>query len=782
MPCKILSLNSPYQILFGVAPRLQELKVFGSAVYPYVKPYNENKLQPRAVLCVFLGYAHGYKGVICYHPQSRKLIISRHVIHNEDLFPCKINSAIFTDQSQGVSYTQEANSHRSSAPFVLPVPSSNATIISDNVNMSHSNEVQLSGSESTIPVVQSHFQGSRTAFDSSASSPQSKTTLLAPQTASVLPVLHLAQLEVILPFDPSTFGNISHCDTHPHRMQTRLQTGAISQKDYSSYIASLPELSTLRLDDMDTSHNGFSFMAHINDSAEPTSFRSAATNTHWQNTMQEEYDAFRSQGTWNLVPPPTDKAVIRSKWVYKLKKNPDGSISRYKARLVAQGYSQEHGLDYFETFSHVVRHTTVRLILSLAAQQKWELRQLDIKKAFLHGDLEEEVYIHQPQGFIDPHYPHHVCKLVKSLYSLKQAPRAWNAKFNGYLPAMGFTMSQSDTSLFVKYDGVDVITLLLYVDDIILTGYNLAKIQSVITELGDVFDLKDMGRLSYFLGLQITYKSNGDIFLSQTKYAKDLLHKAGMDNCKSVNTPCRPHSQFLDSEGIPLPDPTIYRSIVGALQYLTFTQPDLAYAVNTACQYIHTPIEVHYDLVKRILCYVQSSLDYGLTYSSSSDLSLVAFSDSDWAADPNTRRFVTGFVVYLAYNPISWQFKKQASVSRSSTEAEYKSIAHCAADITWIRNLLKDLHQFLPDPPLIHCDNLSALALCSNPVFHTRIKHLDTDFHFVREKVQQNDILVQYVPTEEQTTDILTKGLHIPVFFKHCCNLRLGSPAKIEGG
>ncbi|CAN6571651.1 unnamed protein product [Malus baccata var. baccata] len=413
--------------------------------------------------------------------------------------------------------------------------------------------------------------------------------------------------------------------------------------------------------------------------------------------MQEEYDTLQSQGTWHLVFPPTHRAVIGSKWVYKLKKNPDGSISRYKVCLVAQGYSQEHGLDYFETFSLVVRHTTMRLILSLVAQHKWELRQLDIKNAFLHDDLEEE------------------------------APRAWNAKFTGYLPAMGFTMSQSDISLFVKYDGVDVIALLLYVDDIILTGSNTAKIQAIVTELGD-----------------ITYKSNGDIFLSQTRYAKDLLHKAGMDNCKSVNTTCRPHSQFLDSEGIPLPDPTFYRSIVGALQYLTFTRPDLAYAVNTVCQYMHTPTEVHYDLVKMILRYVQGSLEYGLTYSSSSDPSLVACSDFDWAADPNTRRFVTGFVVYLGSNPISWQSKKQASISRSSTEAENKSLAHCAVDISWIRNLLKDLHQFLPDPPLVHCDNLFALALCSNPVFHIRIKHLDTDFHFVREKVQQKDILVHF--------------------------------------
>ncbi|XP_017192848.2 uncharacterized mitochondrial protein AtMg00810-like [Malus domestica] len=271
---------------------------------------------------------------------------------------------------------------------------------------------------------------------------------------------------------------------------------------------------------------------------------------------------------------------------------------------------------------------------------------------------------------------------------------------------MGFIMSQSHTSLFVKYDGVDVVILLLYVDYIILTGSNSEKVQAVITDLRDVFDLKDIGKLSYFLGLQVKYKANGDIFLNQSKYAKDLLHKASMDNCKPVNTPCRPHTQFLDSEGTPITDPTLYQSLVGALQYLRFTRPDLAYVINAACQYMNNPTVVHYDLLKRILCYVQGTINYGLTYSAAADNSLIAFSDSDWAADPNTRRSVTGFVVYLGHNLISWQSKKQSLVSRSLIEAEYKSLAHCVADITWIQNLLRDLHQFMSEPPLIHCDNL----------------------------------------------------------------------------
>ncbi|KAM1701493.1 hypothetical protein ACFXTN_024755 [Malus domestica] len=493
--------------------------------------------------------------------------------------------------------------------------------------------------------------------------------------------------------------------------------------------------------------------------------------------MKEEFVSLQKQGTWELVPPPVDRNVIGSKWVYKIKKDQDGKVSRYKARLVAQGYSQEQGLDYDETFSPVVRHTTVRLVLSLAAMKGWELRQLDVKNAFLHGELQEEVFMKQPQGFQDPQHPNHVCKLLKSLYGLKQAPRAWNAKFTSYLPSLDFQSSHSDPSLFVKVCGTDVVILLLYVDDIIITGSSFSLIQQVIAELSSVFYMKDMGKLTYFLGLQITYKDNGDIFINQSKYVTDLLSKAGMINCRPCSTPSKPHTQLLKDEGEPLADPTVYRSLVGALQYLTFTRPDIAYAVNYACQFMTTPTEAHFCLVKRILRYLKGTWQCGLTYSAQDNMDLFAYSDADWAADINTRRSTTGYIVFLGSNPVSWQSKKQGSVSRSSTDAEYKALANAAADVAWIRLVLKDLHMFLPSVPLVHCDNLSTLALCSNPVFHTRIKHLDTDFHFVRERVQKGDLQVHYIPTEAQIADVLTKGLHSPLFVHHCSNLRLGYPS-----
>ncbi|KAB2635675.1 glucan endo-1,3-beta-glucosidase 7 [Pyrus ussuriensis x Pyrus communis] len=295
-------------------------------------------------------------------------------------------------------------------------------------------------------------------------------------------------------------------------------------------------------------------------------------------------------------------------------------------------------------------------------------------------------------------------RLVKSLYGLKQAHQAWHSKFTEVLPALGFVVSQYDTILFVKHDGTHIVVLLLYVDDIIITGSSDTQVQSVINTLGELFELKDMGKLTYFFGLHIQSQDSGDLFVNQTKYIMDLLKKAGMDKCILALTSSKPQSQLLVTEGTPLPDVTLYHSLVGALQYLTFTRPDIAHSVGVVCQFMHQPTDAHFFLVKRILRYIKGTLTYGLTYKVASSARLSAYSDSNW----------------------------------------------------W--------------------DNLSTLALSTNPVFHSRIKHLDTDYHFERKKVQKSDLLVQYVPTTNQVADVFTKELHIPVFVRHCYNLNLGVP------
>jgi histone deacetylase 1/2 len=326
--------------------------------------------------------------------------------------------------------------------------------------------------------------------------------------------------------------------------------------------------------------------------SEPTTLKQALTDPHWTHAMDLEMAALHRNQTWDLVHQPSDVTVIGCKWVYKLKHKADGSIDRYKARLVAKGYNQTHGLDYFETFSPVVKTATIRIILTLALSFKWELRQLDMHNAFLNGDLQEQVYMTQPSGYVDTTFPDKVCKLNKALYGLKQAPRAWFQCLSSALLQWGFSSSKTDSSMFIHFGQSSTLIVLIYVDDIILTGSSSTQISSLIAKLNSVFALRDLGKLSYFLGIEVTYH-DGSMTLSQSKYISDLLHRTAMFDTKPAHTPDAVGKNLSKFDGDPLTDVTQYRSVVGALQYLTMTRPDIAFAVNKACQFMQQPTSAH---------------------------------------------------------------------------------------------------------------------------------------------------------------------------------------------
>ncbi|GJT02190.1 ribonuclease H-like domain-containing protein [Tanacetum coccineum] len=374
----------------------------------------------------------------------------------------------------------------------------------------------------------------------------------------------------------------------------------------------------------------------------------------------------------------------------------DCSLNRYKARLVANGRSQRQRIDCDETFS-----------------------PLDVKNAFLHGHLSEIIYMHQPPEFVDPAHPHHVCLLQKSLYGLKQAPRAWFQRFASYATRVGFQHSQTDSSLFIFQQGNDIAYLLIYVDDIILTASSGELLKQIISSLHTEFSMTDLGPLNYFLGISAQRTSSG-LFLSQTKYAREVLERAGMMNCNPCKTPADTDSK-LGPDGDPVSDPALYRSLVGSLQYLTFTRPDLSYAVQHVCLYMHDPREPHLSAMKRILRYVRGTLDHGLQLYTSSTFQLIAYSDADWAGCPTTRRSTSGYCVSLGDNLITWSSKRQHVTSPSSAEAEYHGVANVVAETAWVRNLLRELLVPLRTATLVYYDNVSAVYLSSNPVQHQHI-------------------------------------------------------------
>jgi histone deacetylase 1/2 len=474
--------------------------------------------------------------------------------------------------------------------------------------------------------------------------------------------------------------------------------------------------------------------------------------------MQAEFDALLANKTWTLVPPPPHARAITGKWVFRIKLKPDGTLDRYKARWVVRGFHQRPGIDFTETFSPVVKPATIRTVLALIGAHAWPAHQLDVSNAFLHGNIQEEVYCQQPTGFHDPARPNDVCLLSRSLYGLRQAPRAWFNRFVDYVLTLGFAQSRADPSLFVRRDGTATAYLLLYVDDIILSASSTALLQDIIAHLKTEFAIKDMGPLHFFLGIDVKRRRDG-FFLSQAAYARDVLERAGMVNCKPARTPAEAKSKIASSEGKLFSDPSWYRSMAGALQYLTLTRPDIAYAVQQVCLHMHEPRDSHAAMLKRVLRYVKGTVDCGLYLHAATTPKLIAYTDADWAGCPDTRRSTSGFCVYLGDALVAWSSKRQNTVSRSSAEAEYRGIANAVSECTWLRQLLGELHHGVQQATIVYCDNVSSVYMSRNPVHHRRTKHIELDIHFVREKVAMGEIRVLHVPSDKQFADIFTKGL-----------------------
>ncbi|KAL9230762.1 hypothetical protein vseg_006073 [Gypsophila vaccaria] len=507
----------------------------------------------------------------------------------------------------------------------------------------------------------------------------------------------------------------------------------------------------------------------------------ALTDPHWNRAMKDKYDALIKNKTWVLVPRPSNVNVTRCLWLFKHKFKANGDLERYKARLVVNGRSQQVGVDCDETFSPVVKPATIRTVLSLAVSKQWSIHQLDVKNAFLHGHLAETVYMHQPSGFRDRSLPNHVCLLQKSLYGLKQAPRAWYQRFANYVSTIGFTQSKSDNSLFIYHDGTEMAYILLYVDDIILTSSTDSLRVTIMGHLRSEFAMTDLGQLNYFLGVSAIRHKHG-LFLHQKKYAEEIIARAKMTSCKPVHTPVDTKSKLGASSGAPVSDPSLYRSLAGALQYLTFTRPDISYAVQQICLYMHDPRDAHFGALKRIIRYVKGTAHYGLHLTISSTSLLTGYSDVDWGGCPDTRRSTSGYCVYLGDNLLSWSSKRQTTISRSSAEAEYRGVANVVAESCWLRNFLLELHCPIRKATVVYCDNISAIYLSGNSVNHQRTKHIELDIHFVREKVALGEVQVRHVPSRYQYADVFTKGLPKILFddFRSSLSIR-PPPASTEG-
>lgn len=499
------------------------------------------------------------------------------------------------------------------------------------------------------------------------------------------------------------------------------------------------------------------------DVIEPRTLREALATPQadrWKKAADEEIQSLQEHNTWDLVNLPPDRKPVGSKWVFKLKCDQKGEIDRYKCRLVAQGFSQIPGLDFDETFAPVARFGIIRALIAFAVNRNMHVHQMDVVTAFLYGKLVETIYMKQPEGYVKSGQEDKVCLLKRSLYGLKQSSRCWYQELQTHLVQMKFQQSRADPCVFFKWENDTLEIVSVYVDDLIMIADIIDELIKLKQELSTRFKMKDIGPLSYCLGIAAILRE-GEIVIHQKQYLINLLNRFDLTKVAPVSTPVDPHVHLVQDDGISGPtDQRRYQQMVGSLQYAAGgTRPDLAFAVNLVARFCNKPSKAHMTAVIRIFKYIVGTLDLGLTYTRQENSELLAYSDADWAGDQTTRKSTSGNVFLLAHGAITWTSRKQSSVALSTVESEYMALSLATQEAIWLRGLMKDLGKDMTKPTVIYEDNQGAISTAKNPTFHKKTKHIQIRYHFVREAVEENTIEIIYCPTKLMVADIFTKGL-----------------------
>jgi len=494
----------------------------------------------------------------------------------------------------------------------------------------------------------------------------------------------------------------------------------------------------------------------------------------WKAAMDEEMGTLGKMETWKKVLLPEGRKAIGCRWVFTKKRDEHGNIIKYKARLVAQGFSQKPGTDYSNdgTFAPVMRFETLRTDLAFAAINNLKLRQFDVKGAYLHGRLTEEIYMMQPPGYDDESGA--VCLLQRSLYGLKQAGNVWNHELNRVLLDIGFIQLKTDYCCYIRCQDDDFTILLVWVDDFLSLSTTDSQNDLIEHDLQAHFEVKSLGQPSMLLGIKL-HQEDHLITLSQTHFIDTLLKKFGLENANPVSTPMDSNVKLDELEETDEiinqgePDPKLstgYATLIGSLMYLALgTRPDIAYSVNKLAQFTHNPKPKHWTAVKRIFRYLKGTRTHVLTYGGSDDLlspKINIYCDADWASNAD-RKSVSGYVITMAGGAVSWSSKKQATIALSTAEAEYIAATHVAKQVLWHRSLFRELRFPLPTTSTIFSDNQATISIAHHPEFHSRTKHIDIAHHFLRDLVENKTLNLVYINTRENLADLFTKALPKPI-------------------
>lgn len=759
LPSKVLNFSTPNQILLKFYPNCRLIsnlppKIFGCTAFIHIHNHNRSKLDPRSTKCVFVGYSPTQKGYKCFCPHTHKFFHTMDITFFEST-PYFSETAIQGENSTSHSNPHYLKEYQFLEDDMQPSPSmpSNLPTATKPANPSPT---------ANVPeiIVYQRKQGEQRESEDPALTEVSQDS--EPETQSL--DSHL-QTVVESPTGESTSKSGSMDDESDFPIAIRKGVRECRSRplypisNYVSYEGLSPTYQA--------------FIANISTITIPSSIHEALIVPEWKAAIEEEVKALQKNGTWEITELPSGKTPIGCKWIFTVKTRADGNIDRYKARLVAKGFTQSYGIDYQETFAPVAKLNTIRVLLSLAANLDWPLHQLDVKNAFLNGNLEEEVYLEIPQGLESPTNRNKVCKLKKSLYGLKQSPRAWFERFTKVLKNHGYTQGQADHTMFVKRSPNDRLAILIvYVDDIVITGDYLEEIPRVKEFLAREFEIKDLGNLKYFLGMEIARSRKG-IAVSQRKYVLDLLKETAMQDCKPAETPMDYTTKLgSNKESAPV-EKGRYQRLVGKLIYLSHTRPDIAFPVSVVSQFMNNPTEEHMTAVYRILRYLKMTPGKGLLFRKTTKREVELYSDADWAGSITDRRSTSGYCTYVWGNLTTWRSKKQAVVARSSAEAEFRAMAHGICEGIWLKRLLAELQITSLNSIKLFCDSQAAISIAKDPVHHDRTKHVEIDRHFIKEKIDGGIIKLIYTPSALQIADILTKALPRTIFEDLSCKLSM---------
>ncbi|KAJ9555727.1 hypothetical protein OSB04_010341 [Centaurea solstitialis] len=799
--------KTPFELINNQVPNIGHFRVFGCRCFVMNDREDRHKLQAKSDEAIFIGYSKNSIAFRVYNKRTKMVIESMNVkfdpyaemASEHDSSEPGLTGVLAVNlvNPDHVTQTKQKDGASTSTNNISDLDllfenfyneyfgSSSSDSTTNNNSFSIHRDTTMNVQE---PVSISGPTTSTISEDtSSVESPQVQTSIIPiPENQEIIPIVDSSQIQEAEIgssediSDPIPIRMESSFDDYPQDLQIVPSFESLQDVPISSYTDSSYDLQLYRplphttkwtrdhplhqiigdpnapVQTRSTTANECLFAAFLSN-VEPLKVVDALADPDWFIAMQEEINQFVRLKVWRLVPRPEGKSIIDTKWIFKNKKDEDNVVVRNKARLVAKGYRQQEGIDYNETFAPVARIEAIRMFLAYAAHKDFTVYQMDVKTTFLNGVFQEEVYVSQPEGFVDEDHPDHVYILDKALYGLKQAPRAWYDSLSQFLVESGYSKGKIDNTLFIKREGEHIMLVQIYVDDIIFRSTCPNFCDTFSKLMMTRYEMSMMGELNFFLGLQVKQLSAG-IFINQEKYIKHILKKYNLENAKIMKTPMSPSCALDSDPDGKAVDVTTYRGMIGSLMYLTASRPDIMFSTCLCARYQSKPKESHLKAVKRIFRYVKGTVNLGLWYPKGSGYELTGYTDADHGGCKLDRKSTTGHIQFLGDKLVSWASKKQNCVSLSTAEAEYVAAASCCSQIIWMRTQLRD-YGFKFDKIPIYFDSKSAIAISCNPVQHTKTKHIDIRYHFIKDHVEKGTIELYFVNTEFQLADLFTKAL-----------------------